>query len=307
MESLSNHDAGARPITRFAPSPTGPLHLGHAYAALVAHGLARTGGGRFLVRIEDLDKGRSRSEFERGIFEDLEWLGLTPDAIATRQSERMSIYAAALARLDADGLVYPCFCTRREIAAEIANAGEAPQGAHGAAYPGTCRNLSAAEREVRRDSGADFALRLDTAAALARAARSGELAFTEAWAMDQAPSRVAARPDLQGDIVLARKEFPASYHLAVVIDDAEATVSHVTRGEDLLEAAHVQVLLQRLLRLPHPIYAHHALVRDEAGGRLAKRDRARSLAALRAEGWTPDDVRRALPALPDFETALTSY
>lgn len=299
MASLSNPTV----VTRFAPSPTGPLHLGHAYAAIVAHDLARAGGGQFLVRIEDLDAARSRPAFERAIFEDLGWLGLAPDAPPVRQSERLGVYAQGLARLQAMELVYPCFCTRSDIAAEIARAREAPQGAAAPLYPGTCRHLSPEERGARLASGAPYALRLDTAAALAR---TGPLAFTECWAAGPRPARIDARPELQGDIVLARKEFPASYHLSVVLDDDAAGVTLVTRGEDLLEAAHVQVLLQRLLGLRHPVYAHHALVTDETGKRLAKRDAARGLAELRARGQTPAQVRSALPALPDFQAAMAA-
>lgn len=290
-------------VTRFAPSPTGPLHLGHAFAAIVAHDLARAGGGRFLVRIEDLDEGRSRGEFERAIFEDLAWLGLEIDATPVRQSERMSAYAAAIATLEAMGLLYPCFCTRAAIAAEIARAGEAPQGEGAPIYPGTCRALPPDERTTRRASGAPFALRLDTGAAVDAALERGPLRFTEAWAIGT-EVEVICQPKLQGDIVVARKDFLASYHLAVVVDDAASGVSIVTRGEDLLEAAHIQVLLQRLLALPTPTYAHHKLVADEAGKRLAKRDKARSLSELRAKGWTAEDVRRALPAFPDYRAAL---
>lgn len=285
-------------VTRFAPSPTGPLHLGHAYAVLVAHDLARARGGRFLVRIEDLDGTRSRPEFEAGIFEDLAWLGLFSGGSPLRQSERMNVYAEALARLEAMGLLYPCFCTRKEIAAEIARAGEAPQGDAQPVYPGTCRRLSHAERAGKRASGRDYALRLDVAAALAR---TGPLDFVELWALG-APQRVRATPERAGDVVLARKELSASYHLAVVVDDAASGITVVTRGDDLLPAAHIQVLLQALLGLAHPIYAHHPLVRDDDGKRLAKRDSARSLAGLRAQGRSADDIRRALPPLPDLSS-----
>lgn len=290
-------------VTRFAPSPTGPLHLGHAYAAIVAHDLARAGGGDFLVRIEDLDSGRSRAEFERAIFEDLAWLGLKVDAPPLRQSERMDAYAAALAQIEAMGLLYPCFCTRGEIAAEIARAGEAPQGDGPALYPGTCRALSPAERAERRASGAHFALRLDIDASVDAALERGPILFAEAWAIGT-EVEVIAQPKLQGDVVIARRDLGASYHLAVVVDDAASGVTIVTRGEDLLEAAHIQVLLQRLLGLPTPVYAHHKLVTDETGKRLAKRDKARGLSELRAQGWSTEDVRRALPPFPDYRAAL---
>jgi glutamyl-Q tRNA(Asp) synthetase len=283
------------------------LHLGHAYAAIIAHDAARASGGRFLLRIEDLDMGRARAEFEAAIHDDLAWLGLAPDAPAVRQSERMSAYRLALDELNAKGLLYPCFCTRKEILAEIAQAGAAPhvesaEGGFGPAYPGTCRKLSLAEREKRIASGAGYVLRLDIGAAIAYA-RSRDFwpaRFVEAWAAGAAPQRIEAKPEPAGDIVLARKDMPASYHLAVVVDDAAAGISAVTRGEDLFFPTHIQVLLQRLLGLTTPPYGHHGLVRDESGRRLAKRDKARGLAELRAAGWDAVRVRAALPPLPDF-------
>ena len=294
--------------TRFAPSPSGPLHLGHAYAAMVAHDAARASGGTFLLRIEDLDAGRARAEFEAAIHDDLAWLGLEPNAPALRQSERMNEYRAALDALEAQGLLYPCFCTRKEIQAEIARMADAPhdeKAGFGPAYPGTCRKLSQAEREKRITSGAGYVLRLEMAAAISKAKARGAwpASFIEAWAKG-APARIEASPEPAGDIVLARKDFPASYHLAVVVDDAATGVTAVTRGEDLFFATHIQVLLQQLLGLPMPAYGHHALVRDEAGRRLAKRDSARGLAELRAGGWDAARVRAALPAPPDF-AALT--
>lgn len=288
-------------VTRFAPSPTGRLHLGHAYAALVAHDLARSAGGQFLIRLEDLDASRSRTEYEAALFEDLAWLGLKWDGPVWRQSERFPAYAAALARLDALGVLYPCFCTRRAIADEIARAGGAPHDAGGApAYPGTCRRLSNAERARRVAGGESYALRLDLAAAMAVAMRDhdGPLAFRELGAGPYGEhGSIVADPSPLGDVVLARKDVPASYHLAVVVDDAAQGVTLVTRGEDLFSATHLHRLLIALLGLPLPAWRHHLLVRDGAGRRLAKRDGARSLAALRDAGATPAAIRAMLPPL----------
>jgi len=271
----------AKETTRFAPSPTGYLHLGHAYAALFAADAAD--GGRFLLRIEDIDRTRCRPEFETAIAEDLAWLGLRWETPVRRQSEHMDAYRAAIERLRAMGLVYPCFCTRAEIAAEIARAVSAPQGPDGPRYPGTCRPLSAAERARRVANGASYALRLDMTAACAAA---GPLAFH-----DRARGDTPADPQRFGDIVLARKDAPAAYHIAVVVDDAAQGVTLVTRGEDLFESTHVHRLLQALLGLPTPAYHHHRLLTDEAGKRLAKRHDALSLRTLRGQGRTADEVR----------------
>ena len=254
-------------VTRFAPSPTGYLHLGHAFAALTAS----RAGERFLLRIEDIDRGRCRREFEDAILEDLTWLGLAWERPVLRQSERSAAYADALARLDAQGLLYACTCTRRDIEA----AGGAPHGDEGPLYPGTCRDLG------RARAGA-FALRLDAAKA---AALTGPLEFSEHG------RTVAVDPLLLGDVVLARKEMPAAYHLAVVVDDAYQGVTLVTRGEDLLPSTHVQRLLQALLGLPVPAYAHHRLVLDEAGRKFSKRDASVTLRDLRARGITPLELR----------------
>lgn len=277
-------------VTRFAPSPTGELHLGHAFAALFAADLARQGGGRFLLRIEDIDGTRSRASFIAGIEEDLAWLGLDWERPVRRQSEHLADYRAALARLDGMGLVYPCFCTRGEIAREIAAAGEAPQGPDGPRYPGTCRTLTAADVSARKAAGLPFALRLDMAKATA-------LAGPLLW-VDEAAGSIPAQPDLFGDIVLARKDAPASYHLAVSVDDALQGVTLVTRGLDLFPASHVHRLLQSLLGLPVPHWHHHRLLTDAAGRRLAKRDGATSLRVLRASGVTAADVRRRLGVGP---------
>jgi len=298
-------DSNASIVTRFAPSPSGPLHLGHAYAAIVAHDAARFCGGRFLLRIEDLDRSRSRAEFEAGIHHDLDWLGLVPDAPTVRQSERMGAYRAALELLDRGGLLYPCFCTRKEILAEIAAIGDAPHADPSSgfppAYPGTCRGLDAEERARRIAAGAPYVLRLDASRAAALLTERGlwPAEFVEAW-MVGSPCSIKTEPEPAGDIVLARKDVPASYHLAVVVDDADSRVSAVTRGADLFQATHIHVLLQRLLGLKTPAYGHHPLVRDESGKRLAKRDKARGLGELRAAGWDAARVRASLPALPDF-------
>lgn len=272
-------------VTRFAPSPTGPLHLGHAYAAILAHDMARAEGGRFLIRIEDIDQGRARPEWERAIHEDLGWLGLTWDGPVMRQSERMPAYAAALDRLQALGFTYPCACTRRDIDAALS----APQegvpafGPDGPVYPGTCRNAG------HPQEGA--AIRLDVAKATAT---TGPFRFTETGPVHS--GMVVTTPDAAvsniGDIVLSRRDMGTSYHLSVVIDDAAQGITHVTRGEDLFEATRIHVLLQRLLGLPTPLYHHHRLIRDDQGKRLAKRDDARAITKYRAEGASPTDIRR---------------
>jgi glutamyl-Q tRNA(Asp) synthetase len=274
--------------TRFAPSPTGFLHLGHAFAALAA----RAAGERFLLRIEDIDTTRARRAFEAAIFEDLAWLGLEWEKPVLRQSDRFADYRAALSRLEDRSLVYPCFCTRREIEAEIASASEAPHGPEGPLYPGTCRRLSRPEREARIRGGMPFALRLDSARA---AKAAGPLAFDE---LESGPlgehGSTTVDPNHSGDIVLTRKETPASYQLAVVVDDAFQGVDLVTRGNDLFGATHVQRLLQALLNLPTPRYAHHRLVLDERGQKLSKRHHSETLRSLRAGGVTPAQIRERL-------------
>ena len=268
-------------VTRFAPSPTGLLHLGHAFAALTA----QDAGARFLLRIEDIDTGRCREEFVDAIFEDLHWLGLAWEEPVPRQSARAGAYRTALAKLEAHGLIYPCFCTRREIADEIARAVEAPHGPDGPIYPGTCRHLSPDERAAKIAAGMSYALRLNAAKA---AAVAGPLTFREHG------TAVDVQPLLFGDIVLARKDMPAAYHLAVVVDDAFQGVTLVTRGEDLLPATHVQRLLQALLGLPEPVYAHHRLILDASGKKFSKRDQAVTLRSLRAAGATPDQLFKKL-------------
>ena len=270
-------------VTRFAPSPTGLLHLGHAYSALFAWVCARGVGGGFLLRIEDIDRGRCRPEFTDAILEDLAWLGLEWDGPVRRQSEHFDDYARALGRLEAMGLIYPCFCTRAEIQAEIARAGAAPHGGEDPLYPGTCRALAADERSARIAAGESYALRLDIAQAVAR---TGPLEWEDSEA-----GRVTADPLSYGDVVLARKDTPESYHLAVTLDDGIQGVTLVTRARDLFGATHVHRLLQALLELPTPRYWHHRLVTDASGKRFAKRDRALTLRALREAGKTPAEVR----------------
>lgn len=269
-------------VTRFAPSPTGRLHLGHAHSALFAAAQAGS-GGRFLLRIEDIDPGRCREEFIDGIFEDLAWLGLEWERPVRRQSQHLDDYRAALARLDGMGVLYPCFCTRKDIADEVARAGHAPHGPDGVLYPGLCRHMDAAERADRLASGAPYALRLDMAAACARV---GALRWHDRCAGEQ-----IATPDIFGDVVLARKDTPTSYHLAVTVDDALQGVTLVTRGEDLFAASHVHRLLQALLELPVPDYHHHRLLTDERGKRFAKRDRSLTLQSLREAGHSAEQVR----------------
>lgn len=272
-------------VTRFAPSPTGWLHLGHAYAALFAH--EQAGGGRFLIRLEDIDGTRARPEYEEAIFEDLAWLGLEWEKPVRRQSDHFDDYRAALKKLEEMGVLYPCFCTRREIQEEIARAGNAPQGPDGPLYPGTCRGRSAEERAQRMAAGEAYALRLDVGKAEGIA--GGELSW-----VDRGRGTFKAQPAVFGDVVLARKDTPASYHLAVVVDDALQGITLVTRGEDLLEATHLHRLLQALLGLPVPEWRHHGLITDENGKRLAKRDDARSLRSLREAGWTPERVKEEI-------------
>ncbi len=271
------------PVTRFAPSPTGYLHLGHAHSALFGWRAAREAGGRFLLRIEDVDLARCRPEFEAAILEDLAWLGLAWESPPRRQSEHMADYAQGLDRLDRLGLLYPCFCTRKEIRAEIAAAARAPHGPEGPIYPGTCRLLPEDQRQERRAAGAAYALRLDVAAAVARA---GPLSWIERGA-----GAIAADPRSLGDVVLARKEIATSYHLAVTLDDALQGVTLVTRGADLFHTSHLHRLLQALLGLPVPEWQHHALISGPDGERLAKRSDALSIRALRQAGKTPAEVR----------------
>ena len=282
------------PVFRFAPSPNGYLHLGHAFSALLNDDLARRAGGRLLLRIEDIDPTRCRREYEEAIDEDLAWLGIAWETPVRRQSEHLADYHAALDKLNAQGLVYPSFESRAEIAKLVAQrqtSGAWPRDPDGAPlYPGAAKHLSAAERERRIDTGAPYALRLDMAAAIAR---TGALSWTESGeGPDGESGTIAARPQAWGDVILARKETPTSYHLSVVVDDALQGVTDVVRGEDLFHATSVHRLLQQLLGLPEPGYRHHRLIRDEGGHKLSKSTHATGLRELRAAGAVPADIRR---------------
>jgi glutamyl-Q tRNA(Asp) synthetase len=263
------------PVTRFAPSPTGRLHLGHAVSALMAHDFARERDGAFLLRIEDIDPGRSRTEYVDAILEDLIWLGLEWDGEMIYQSERLGLYAEALERLKGEGLAYPCFCTRADIAASVA----APHGPDGPVYPGTCRGLA------HTDLSRPHAWRLDMAAA---AAQAGPLTWRDHDA------EVTAAPEAFGDVVLARKDAPASYHLAVTVDDASQGVTEIVRGRDLFASTHVHRLLQVLLGLPTPHYHHHGLLAGADGVRLAKRHGAPTIVSFREAGADPAALAAAM-------------
>lgn len=292
---------GERPVFRFAPSPNGELHLGHAYSALFTQWAARAVGGRFLLRIEDIDRDRSRPEYEQRIYEDLGWLGVEWEEPVRRQSEHFADYAAALKRLNALGIIYPCFASRKEIAAAHASGGAPARDPDGAPlYPGLYRGVDPAKAAARMAAGEPYALRLDMekAAALARAACGGALARRAITENGQVEGRETA-PERWGDVVLARKEMPASYHLAVVTDDALQGVTHVTRGMDLHAATDIHRVLQVLLGLPEPVYHHHRLVLDPEGRKLSKSAKDKSLRALRLEGATPDVIRGLLGIPPE--------
>jgi glutamyl-Q tRNA(Asp) synthetase len=272
--------------TRFAPSPTGFLHLGHAYSALVAHDLAQSSNGHFLLRFEDIDHTRVRPEYYDEIERDLRWLGIEWDGEPLRQSMRMGQYESAMEKIRLQGLLYPCFCTRREIEEEIAQVTHAPHGPEGPLYPGTCRDMPAPERADRLAGGDPHCWRLDAGAA---AARVGPLRFR-----DELRGSFPVNPGLLGDVILARKDIATSYHLAVVVDDACQGVTHVSRGEDLLPSTHVHRTLQELLGLPEPAYHHHRLITGKDGVRLAKRNDVPSLRDLRQEGHLASEVLRLL-------------
>jgi glutamyl-Q tRNA(Asp) synthetase len=287
------------PVFRFAPSPNGHLHLGHALSALLNFDMAQSSGGRFLLRIEDIDATRCRPEYEAAIYEDLAWLGLRWEKPVLRQSVRSDAYKAAMQQLDAMGLVYPGFESRAEIARLVADrdrAGPWPRDPDGVPlYPGSARDLPAAERRRRFEAGDPFALRLDVARAVALACRRGPLDWTETGAGPDGETRtVASDPTSWGDVILARKEVPTSYHLSVVVDDAHQGVTHVVRGQDLFHATSLHRLLQNLLGLPQPVYHHHRLIRDADGRKLSKATGATGLRELRAAGATPTDIRRAV-------------
>lgn len=287
------------PVFRFAPSPNGYLHLGHAYSALLNFDLAQQGGGSFLLRIEDIDATRCRPEYEAAIYEDLAWLGIAWEMPVRRQSEHFAAYREAIDRLSALSLIYPSFESRAEIARLVEAREKAspwPRDPDGAPlYPGTAKSLLPAERERRLASDAPFALRLDMESAIARA---GHLTWNELGAGPSGETGiVAARPDAWGDVILARKETPTSYHLSVVIDDALQGITQVVRGEDLFWSTSVHRLLQQLLRIPQPAYRHHHLIRDDTGRKLSKSTLATGLRELRAAGATPAKIRQ-LVGLP---------
>lgn len=277
-------------ITRFAPSPTGHLHLGHAYAAVFAYELAMENGGRFLLRFEDIDITRVRAQYYLAIEQDLAWLGVRWDGTPIRQTDRLSAYTESFEKLKSLGVIYPCFCTRRKIQQELKSMAHAPHSSHelggGSIYPGTCRDLTTTERAERIGQGEAHCWRLDALRALSL---TGPLVFE-----DKIKGFIRVDPCLLGDVVLARKDIATSYHLAVVTDDYFQEVTDVTRGEDLLSSTHVHRLLQNLLKMPTPVYHHHKLINDESGKRLAKRDEALSLAALREQGRTSEDILEML-------------
>ena len=268
-------------LTRFAPSPTGLLHLGHAYAAWRAWEEAKEGNGQMLLRLEDIDRTRCRGHYEDAIIEDLKWLGISWPEPVWRQSERMDSYAEALERLKRLDVLYPCFCTRAELIAI-----DAPHRSEVSPYPGTCRRMFHMEREERMASGVPYCLRLDVA-------KSARLAGGITW-IDLNRGIQVCFPAVLGDVVLARKDIATSYHLAVTIDDAAQGVTVVTRGEDLFPSTHIHRLLQALLGLPVPAWRHHRLILDENGRRFAKRDESHSLRALREGGFSPADVKQLI-------------
>ncbi len=287
-------------VTRFAPSPTGLLHEGHAFSAGIAWMRAREAGGRFLLRIEDIDTTRCRPDYDAALLQDLAWLGLRWEEPVRRQAQHFSEYRAALDSLTQRGLLYPCFCTRKQVQAELARIGAAPHAEDGSAiYPGTCRHLSAAERASRIAAGTSYALRLDIAAAFA------DLPPLP-WHDESIGAQLVTLQSLQqshGDAVLARKETPASYHLCVTLDDARQGITLVTRAEDLRSATPLHRLLQALFGLPIPAYAHHPLLHDASGERLAKRKNAPSLRARREAGEQPADLWQRL----GFDPALFGF
>lgn len=284
------------PVFRFAPSPNGEMHLGHAYSAILNHDMARTLGGRFLLRIEDIDTGRTRERFIAQIFEDLAWLGLTWEEPVRRQSEHFADYRGAIARLAGMGVLYPCFCTRTAVEAAVAALGGAdvrdPDGAP--LYPGICRGLPEAEIAARASSGEPFALRLDVTSALTTLTASDGPLTVSAFEPDGSETDIAVNPGRWGDAVIVRKDTPTSYHLSVVVDDELQDVTHVVRGADLLAATDLHRLLQHLLGLPVPRYHHHRLITDVTGRKLAKSLRDTSLRSLREGGITPADIRRMI-------------
>jgi glutamyl-Q tRNA(Asp) synthetase len=281
-------------ITRFAPSPTGLLHIGHAASAWFAWNRAQETGGTFLLRIEDIDTARCRPEFETAIYEDLKWLGLDWPLPVRRQSDHFGEYQSCLNKLDEAGLLYPCFCTRKQIEDEIARSPSAPHGPEGALYPGTCRTFSKAEREDKIGSGIPHALRLDVAKATSMTGPLRWRDLEKGWQ--------DAKPETLGDVVLARKDTPVSYHLCVTHDDALQGVTLVTRGEDLFPATHIHRLLQALLGYETPEYCHHPLLRDASGQRFAKRNKSVTLRSLKERDFSPEELSLMIHSgyIPDF-------
>jgi len=273
-------------VTRFAPSPTGYLHMGHAYSAMLAWKQAMDSDGHFILRMEDIDQSRCLPEFEDGIREDLSWLGLSWDVPVRRQSDHFDDYAAILERLYSRELLYPCFCTRKEIMAEVARSKSAPHGPDGPAYPGTCKHMSASDRDNHFTAEKPYALRLNMEKALAGVNLSN-LTFLE-----RDKGHIQCDPSAFGDVVLARKDTPTSYHLAVTLDDALQGINLVVRGQDLFEATHIHRLLQHLLDLPTPEYLHHGLVSDMKGRRLSKRDKDATIRSLRENGYSLEEVKK---------------
>lgn len=273
-------------VTRFAPSPSGPLHVGHLLAALQARRLADAHGGRCLLRVEDIDQRAQHPEYLQLMYEDLRWLDLEFDGEVMVQTQRFDRYRAVLEQLRCAGLLYPCFCTRTEIRNQVAEMGRAPHATLGYLYPGTCRQLPPDQVAEKLAAGVPHTWRLDMQ-------RVQDLIGCPTW-HDLRRGTQRCVPTAYGDVVLARKDFPASYHLAVVVDDAAQGVTHVTRGADLFDSTHIHRALQGVLGLPVPQYCHHALLRDNTGKRLAKRDGARSIASLRQAGFTPQQVLDSL-------------
>ena len=296
MSFPAMQSADDRPVFRFAPSPNGPLHLGHAYSAIINFDMAKALGGRFLLRIEDIDRARCRSEFEEDILRDLDWLGLEWETPVRRQSEHFGDYQRALDKLSAKDLLYPCFASRQEIRAAASSHGGASDPDGAPLYPGLWRNAYPEDVAARQASGEPHALRLTLDRALASMGKRGAGApwIDEIEADGAALPGRPAEPERWGDVVLARKDVPTSYHLSVVVDDALQGVTHVTRGQDLYWASDIQRVLQELLGLPAPLYHHHRLIRDPVGRKLSKSNRDTSLAALRAGGASPADVRRMI-------------
>lgn len=299
-------------VTRFAPSPTGPLHLGHAYSAMLAHDMARAAGGQFLLRIEDIDRQRSKTAWERQLIDDLNWLRVSWDGEPMRQSDRQPAYDQALDRLWQSGYLYPCTCSRKDVEAALSapqEGAELPVGPDGLIYPGTCRNRMQEERTfpASHPRPRDATLRLEVSLISPKVFQHGIdgpsggchacASYRETGIGPDGTSGLIefTLADIEsqvGDFVVARRDMGTSYHLSVVVDDAAQGITHVVRGADLTEATRIHVVLQRLLGLPTPTYHHHRLIRDDHGKRLAKRDDARALAKYRAEGATPQDIRR---------------